>query len=60
MKKEDIGKIVVEGLIGMIITTGIELIAKKIKDRNKEASLDNSLVGDLTVWELKQILREEA
>ena len=60
MKRLDIGAMAVEGLIGVGLTLIVEIIVDKIKTRKKKKSLDDSLVADLTVGELRKIFREEA
>jgi len=60
MKKEDIIKIVVEGVASIVIGIFADSIAKKLKDSNKKKNFDGTMVGDLTVSELKAIINGEA
>ena len=58
--KVDVSKVVLEGLIGIALTLVVEGITAKIRDRKKKESPEETLVADLTVAELRNILREEA
>ena len=60
MKKEDIIKIVVEGVASIVLGIFADSIAKKLKDSNKKKNFDGTMVGDLTVSELKAIINGEA
>lgn len=60
MKKEDIIKIVVEGVASIVIGIFADSITKKLKDTNKKKNFDSTMVGDLTVSELKAIINGEA
>ena len=59
MKKEDIVKIVVEGVASIVIGLVADGFSKKLKEQAKKNNFDQTLVGDLTVSELKTILKEE-
>lgn len=60
MKKGDIVKIVIEGVASIAISVIADGIAKKLTDANKKKDFNSSLVADLTVSELRDIIREEA
>lgn len=60
MKKGDIVKIVVEGVASIAIGLIADSITRKVKDNAKKTNFDGTLVGDLTVSELKDIIRGEA
>ena len=60
MKKEDIIKIVVEGVASIVIGIFADSITKKLKDTNKKKNFDSTMVGNLTVSELKAIINGEA
>ena len=60
MKKEDIVKIVVEGVASIVIGIFADSITKKLKDTNKKKNFNSTMVGDLTVSELKAIINGEA
>ena len=60
MKKEDLVKIVVEGITSIVIGIFADSIAKKLKDSSKKKNFDGTMVGDLTVSELKAIINGEA
>lgn len=60
MKKEDIVKIVVEGVASIVIGIFADGITKKLKDSSKKKNFDGTMVGDLTVSELKAIINGEA
>lgn len=60
MKKRDIVKIVIEGVASIAIGIFADSIAKRLADANKKKDFNNSLVADLTVSELKDIIRGEA
>ena len=60
MKKEDIVKIVVEGVASVVIGIFADSITKKLKESSKKKDFDSTMVGDLTVSELKDIIRGEA
>lgn len=60
MKKGDIVKIVIEGVASIAMGIIADSIAKKLADANKKKDFNNSLVADLTVSELKDIIRGEA
>ena len=60
MKKEDIVKIVVEGVASIVIGIFADSITKKLKDTNKKKNFNSTMVSDLTVSELKAIINGEA
>jgi len=60
MKKEDLGKIVIEGIVGIALSVVLEGVVSRIKNRKKQENPDSTMVGDLTVGDLREILREEA
>jgi hypothetical protein len=60
MKKGDIVKIVVEGVASIAIGLIADSVTRKLKDNAKKTNFDETLVGDLTVSELKDILKGEA
>lgn len=60
MKKGDIIKIVIEGVASIAISVLADGIAKRLADVNKKKDFNNSLVADLTVSELKDIIKGEA
>lgn len=60
MKKGDIIKLVIEGVASIVIGVLADSVAKKLADVNKKKDFDNSLVADLTVSELKNIIKGEA
>lgn len=58
MKKEDIGKIVVEGLVSIALSVIVEGVVSSISAKMKPKGEEHTMVSDLTVAELKQILNE--
>ena len=60
MKKEDIVKIVVEGVASVVIGIFADSITKKLKDSSKKNNFNSTMVSDLTVSELKAIINGEA
>lgn len=60
MRKGDIIKIVIEGVASIAISVLADGIAKRLADANKKKDFNNSLVADLTVSELKDIIKGEA
>jgi len=60
MKEIRLGKIVVEGIIGAAIALAAEGVAAIFVKHKKKENLDSVLVGELTVGELREILRQEA
>ena len=60
MKKSDVIKIVVEGVASVVIGIFADSITKKLKESSKKKDFDSTMVGDLTVSELKDIIRGEA
>ena len=55
----DLGKIVLEGLVGIAFSVAAEGILAKVKEYRKQEAFEETLVSDLTVEELRKILREE-
>ena len=55
----DLGKVVLEGLVGIVLSVAAEGILAKFKERRKQEAFEETLVSDLTVEELRKILREE-
>ena len=60
MKKEDIIKVVVEGVASIVIGIFADSITKKLKDGSKKKNFNSTMVSDLTVSELKAIINGEA
>ena len=59
MKKSDIFKTVGLELVGIAVGLVADSIVKRVKNQKKKEDLDNTLVADLTVAELREILKEE-
>ena len=60
MKKEDIVKIVVEGVASIVIGIFADSITKKLKDGSKKKNFNSTMVSDLPVSELKATINAAA
>lgn len=60
MKKKDITLIVLEGVASIVVGILADSITRKFKKQGKKEDFDNTLVADLTVAELKKIIKDEA
>ena len=58
--KVDVARVVLEGLVSIALGLAAESIIGGFKQRMKKDAPEKTLVADLTVEELRQILREEA
>ena len=59
MKRFDIGKMVLESIVGVVVSAAAGIYFKKLKEQKKKESFDSTMVGDLTVAELRRVLKEE-